>query len=58
MVKDLVRHTLQHHTENGDFVLTCSIMDDSLRCYKIYKSPKATVLFGNLSINPIVKELV
>lgn len=43
--------------ESGDFVLTCSVMDDSLRCYKIYKTPKATILFGNLSVNPIVKEL-
>ena len=43
--------------ESGDFVVTCSIIDDSLRCYKIYKSPVATVLFGNLTVNPIVKEL-
>ena len=42
--------------ESGDFVLTSPIIGDGLKCYKYYKDTKATVLFGNLSVNPIVKE--
>ncbi len=41
---------------NGDYVLVLSQIDNSLHCYRYYKFDYTTVLFGNLSVNPLIKD--
>ena len=50
---DIAIVRLDEPCSSGDFVLTYCESKDSLRCYRINKENYPSILFGNLSINPI-----
>ncbi len=50
---DLVIVWLEEQYSDGDYVLTSWSGDNTLYCYKIRKDQTSTILYGNLSVDPV-----